>query len=175
MSLILLSTWSRSKFFFFSFFGTFIQLGGLLGQGLGPRLRPGLDNRVSFLADDYILREGVMWQNKKSSINQNICQLLTPGCCSNQSAVTECSQGSPKKYLRTSDLILYNRWQTKIIFYFPNSDTSWFILFAILFLIRQENIILSNPSKSVFLDAWHNKSVNFQTSKVLVIEFLFPI
>ena len=132
-------------------------------------------NWISFLTDDYILREGAMWQNKKSSINQNICQLLTPGCCSNQSAVTECSQGSPKKYLRTSDLILYNRWQTKIIFYFPNSDTSWFILFAILFLIRQENIILSNPSKSVFLDAWHNKSVNFQTSKVLVIEFLFPI
>ena len=29
---------------FFIFFGTFIQLGGLLGQGLGLGLGPGLDN-----------------------------------------------------------------------------------------------------------------------------------
>ena len=29
---------------FFSFLGTFIQLGGLLGQGLGLGLGPGLDN-----------------------------------------------------------------------------------------------------------------------------------
>ena len=35
------SPWSKSFFFFF-FGGTFIQLGGLLGQGLG--LGPGLDN-----------------------------------------------------------------------------------------------------------------------------------
>ena len=57
------------------------------------------------------------------------------------------------------------------------SKFRYFITFTICqsILIRQENIILSNPSKSVFLDAWHNKSVNFQTSKVLVIEFLFPI
>ena len=35
----------RSKsFFFFFFVGTFIQLGGLFGQGLGPGLGPGLDN-----------------------------------------------------------------------------------------------------------------------------------
>ena len=31
---------------FFLFFGTFIQLGGLLGQGLGLGLGPGLDNRI---------------------------------------------------------------------------------------------------------------------------------
>ena len=36
----------RSKSFFFSFFGgTFIRLGGLLGQGLGLGLGPGLDNK----------------------------------------------------------------------------------------------------------------------------------
>ena len=36
------SPWSKS--FFFSFLGgTFIRLGGLLGQGLGLRLGPGLD------------------------------------------------------------------------------------------------------------------------------------
>ena len=29
---------------FFFFWGTFIQLGGLFGQGLGLRLGPGLDN-----------------------------------------------------------------------------------------------------------------------------------
>ena len=29
---------------FFLFLGTFIRLGGLLGQGLGLRLGPGLDN-----------------------------------------------------------------------------------------------------------------------------------
>ena len=29
---------------FFLFWGTFIQLGGLLGQGLGLGLGPGLDN-----------------------------------------------------------------------------------------------------------------------------------
>ena len=32
---------------FFLFWGTFIQLGGLLGQGLGPGLGPGLDNLVN--------------------------------------------------------------------------------------------------------------------------------
>ena len=33
----------RSKSFFFLPFGTFIQLGGLFGQGLGLGLGPGLD------------------------------------------------------------------------------------------------------------------------------------
>ena len=32
--------------FFFLFWGTFIQLGGLLGQGPGLGLRPGLDNNL---------------------------------------------------------------------------------------------------------------------------------
>ena len=32
---------------FFPFWGTFIQLGGLLGQGLELGLGPGLDNKVS--------------------------------------------------------------------------------------------------------------------------------
>ena len=36
------SPWSKS--FFFPFLGTFIQLGGLLGQGPGLGLGPGLDN-----------------------------------------------------------------------------------------------------------------------------------
>ena len=31
---------------FFLFWGTFIQLGGLLGQGPGLGLGPGLDNRI---------------------------------------------------------------------------------------------------------------------------------
>ena len=39
------SSWSKS--FFFPFWGTFIQLGGLLGQGLELGLGPGLDNKVS--------------------------------------------------------------------------------------------------------------------------------
>ena len=39
----------RSKsFFFFFFWGTFIRLGGLLGQGLGLGLGPGLDNIFGF-------------------------------------------------------------------------------------------------------------------------------
>ena len=33
------------KSFFFPFWGTFIQLGCLLGQGLGLGLGPGLDNK----------------------------------------------------------------------------------------------------------------------------------
>ena len=36
----------RSKYFFFPFWGTFIQLGCLLGQGLGLGLGPGLDNSI---------------------------------------------------------------------------------------------------------------------------------
>ena len=32
---------------FFSFWGIFIQLGGLLGQGLGLEFGPGLDNNVN--------------------------------------------------------------------------------------------------------------------------------
>ena len=52
MSLISLSTWSIVILMsaqgpnpsFFLFWGTFIQLGGLLGQGLGLGLGPGLDN-----------------------------------------------------------------------------------------------------------------------------------
>ena len=39
----------RSKSFFFLFWGTFIQLGGLLGQGPGLGLGPGLDNSKSQL------------------------------------------------------------------------------------------------------------------------------
>ena len=38
------SPWS--KYFFFSFWGTFIQLGGLLGQGLRLGLGPGLDKNM---------------------------------------------------------------------------------------------------------------------------------
>ena len=38
----------RSKSFFFLFWGTFIRLGGLLGQGLGLGLGPGLDNFCGF-------------------------------------------------------------------------------------------------------------------------------
>ena len=34
---------------FFLFWGTFIQLGGLLGQGPGPGLGPGLDNFISLV------------------------------------------------------------------------------------------------------------------------------
>ena len=37
------SPWSKS-FFFFLFWGTFIRLRGLFGQGLGLGLGPGLDN-----------------------------------------------------------------------------------------------------------------------------------
>ena len=40
---ILVSAKGPNPSFFFNW-GTFIQLGGLLGQGLGLRLRPGLDN-----------------------------------------------------------------------------------------------------------------------------------
>ena len=38
----------RSKSFFFIFWGTFIRLGGLLGQGLGLGLGPGLDNNFRY-------------------------------------------------------------------------------------------------------------------------------
>ena len=41
--MILVSAQGPNPSFFF-FWGTFIQLGGLLGQGLGPGLGPGLDN-----------------------------------------------------------------------------------------------------------------------------------
>ena len=37
------SPWSKS--FFFPFWGTYIQIGGLLGQGPGLGLGPGLDNK----------------------------------------------------------------------------------------------------------------------------------
>ena len=40
---ILVSAQGPNPSFFF-FWETFIQLGGLLGQGLGPGLGPGLDN-----------------------------------------------------------------------------------------------------------------------------------
>ena len=40
---ILVSAQGPNPSFFFSW-GTFIRLGGLLGQGLGLRLGPGLDN-----------------------------------------------------------------------------------------------------------------------------------
>ena len=40
---------------FFFFGGTFIQLGGLFGQGLGLGLGPGLDNKN---AGRYLLRSG---------------------------------------------------------------------------------------------------------------------
>ena len=38
---------------FFLFWGTFIQLGGLLGQGLGLGLGPGLDNKFLFLFEAF--------------------------------------------------------------------------------------------------------------------------
>ena len=36
---------------FFLFWGTFILLGGLLGQGLGLALGPGFDNNLKFKVD----------------------------------------------------------------------------------------------------------------------------
>ena len=58
----------RSKSFFFCFFwGTFIRLGALLGQGLGLRFGPGLDNysleigSMSFLGLDKV----DPWSNSK--------------------------------------------------------------------------------------------------------------
>ena len=45
--MILVSAHGQS--FFFPFLGTFIQLGGLLGQGPGLGLGPGLDNYIKFV------------------------------------------------------------------------------------------------------------------------------
>ena len=45
---ILVSAQGPNPSFFF-FWGTFIRLGGLLGQGLGLGLGPGLDNNATFL------------------------------------------------------------------------------------------------------------------------------
>ena len=42
---------------FFLFWGTFIQLGGLLGQGPGLGLGPGLDNFFLFCRPSSCLRE----------------------------------------------------------------------------------------------------------------------
>ena len=47
------SPWSKS--FFFLFRGTFIQLGGLLGQGPGLGLGPGLDKNIDNIVLDYRL------------------------------------------------------------------------------------------------------------------------
>ena len=45
---ILVSAQGPNPSFFF-FWGTFIQLGGLLGQGLGLGLGPGIDNYLKLL------------------------------------------------------------------------------------------------------------------------------
>ena len=41
---------------FYLFWGTFIQLGGLLGQGPGLGLGPGLDNSIKFNGGRMILK-----------------------------------------------------------------------------------------------------------------------
>ena len=81
----------------FPFFGgTFIQLGGLLGQGLGLGLGPGLDN------DDDDVAKGSLPKKGGDKIQPNITFLKLSLKCISSHRCRECTKGTMFFFWKTA-------------------------------------------------------------------------